>query len=137
MIARGLLPEDIFSVFGRLGFSKYEAEVYATLCACGRLKMGQLAKYSTVPQSKIYCVVKSLEDKGAIVVSRVWKATAESVPLKQIVAERVREYLRDAQTVREYVESIQNTEAFKHLYHTRRIALRSNGRPTLPAQNQH
>jgi len=62
MIGTGLLPEDIFSVFERLGFSRYEAKVYATLCACGRLKMGHLAKYSTVPQSKIYLVVESLEE---------------------------------------------------------------------------
>jgi len=136
MVSLDLLPEDIFTVFGRLGFSKYEAEVYATLCACGRLKMRQLARYSTVPHSKIYSVVESLERKGAVVVSRASKAIAESTSLRQIVASRIKQYLRDARTVSDYVESIQNTGAFKHMYHTRKIALRSNGRITLPAQNQ-
>jgi len=50
-------------VFARLGFSRYEAKVYATLCAYGRLKMGKLAKYSSVPQSKIYSVIGCLEEK--------------------------------------------------------------------------
>jgi len=129
-----LLPEDIFTVFGRLGFSRYEAKVYATLCACGRLKMGELAKYSTVPHSRIYGIVERLEQKGEVIVSRTWTSTAHSVPLKQIVASRVRHYLQDAHKVAKYVESIQNTEAFKHFYNTRRIALRSNGRLTLPSQ---
>jgi sugar-specific transcriptional regulator TrmB len=133
MVGMSVLPEDIFTVFARLGFSKYEAEVYATLCACGRLTMRQLARYSTVPHSKIYSVVEGLERKGAVVVLRTSKAIAESTSLRQIVASRIKQYLRDAQTVSDYVESIQNTEAFKHMYHNRRIALRSNGRLTLPA----
>jgi len=132
-----VLPEDIFTVFARLGFSRYEAKAYATLCACGSLKMGELAKYSTVPQSKIYLVVEGLERKHAVVVSRIWKSTAESASFRQIVASRIKQYLRDAETVSDYVESIRNTEAFKHMHHTRRIALRSNGRFALPAQSQH
>jgi sugar-specific transcriptional regulator TrmB len=134
MVRTSLLPEDICTVFARLGFSRYEAKVYATLCACGRLKMRQLARYSTVPQSKIYSVVETLEEKGAVLVSRAWRSTAESMSLKQIVESRIRQYLHDAQAVSNYVESIQNTEAFKHMYHTRRIALRNNGRFTLPPQ---
>jgi len=78
--------------------------------------------------------VESLEEKGAVIVSRVWVSTAEAVPLKQIVASRVRQYLRDAEIVSKYVESIQSIDAFKHLYHTGRIALRSNGRLSLPSQ---
>jgi len=136
MNGMSLLPEDIFTVFARLGFNKYEAKAYATLCACGRLKTGQLAKYSSVPQSRIYVVLDSLEMKGAVAVSRVRPATAESLPLKQIVASRVKQYLQDAQKVLEYIDSIQNTEVFKHLYRTRRIALRSNGRLSLPSQTR-
>ncbi|MBS7623871.1 hypothetical protein KEJ39_09430 [Candidatus Bathyarchaeota archaeon] len=128
----GILPADIFTVFARLGFSKYEAMAYATLCACGRLKMRHLAKYSRVPQSKIYDVLGNLEIKGAVVISRVRPKTAESVPLKQIISAGVEQHLQDGQKVLEYVESIQNTEVFKHLYHTRRVALRSNGRLNLP-----
>jgi len=41
-----VLPEDIFTVFVRLGFSKYEASAYATLCACGKMKMGVLTGIS-------------------------------------------------------------------------------------------
>lgn len=130
----GILPEDIFTVFSRLGFSKYEAKVYATLCACTKLKMGQLSRYSGVPQSKIYEAVDSLEQKGAVTVSRAFPIAAESVPLKDIVSARVKQYLQDAQKVSEYIQSIQNTDVFRHLYHTRRIALRSNGRLTLPPQ---
>lgn len=73
-------------MFGRLGFSRYEAKVYATLCACGRLKMGELAKYSTVPHSRICGIVERLEQMGAVVVSRTCPATAESVSPKQMVA---------------------------------------------------
>jgi sugar-specific transcriptional regulator TrmB len=131
----GVLPEDIFTVFARLGFSKYEARVYAALSACGKLKMGKLAKYSSVPQSRIYEVTASLEEKGAVTVSRDFPATAESVPLKQTVSSKVKRYLQDAQTVLEYVESIQNTKAFEHLYRTRRAALRMNGRFGLPSQD--
>ena len=128
------MPEDIFKVFARLGFSKYEAMAYATLCACGRLKIGELAKYSGVPQSRIYLIVSQLEQKGAVIVSRVWPSTAENVPLREIVSSRVKQYLRDAETVSEYIKSIQSTEIFKHLYHTRKIALRSNGRLDLCPQ---
>jgi sugar-specific transcriptional regulator TrmB len=134
MIETSILPEDIFSVFARLGFQRYEARVYATLCACGRLKLGQLARYSSVPQPRIYIVVSSLEEKGAVVVSRARPATAESVPLKEVVSSRLRQYLQDAQKILEYVESIQNTKVFQHLYRTRKIALRSNGRLSLPSQ---
>lgn len=123
-----MLPEDIFTVFARLGFSQYEAKAYATLSACGRLKMGQLAKFSSVPQSRIYGVLESLEAKGAVVMSRVRPLTAESVPLREIVSARVKQYLQDARKVSEYVEAIQGTRVFEHLYRTRRIALRSNGR---------
>ena len=130
----GILPEDIFTVFKRLGFSKYEAMAYATLCACGKMKMGQLAKYSRVPQSKIYETISNLEEKGAVTISRVRPSTAQSMPLKEIVSSRVKQYLKDAQTVSEYVGSIQNTKVFEHLYRTRRIALRSNGRLSLPSQ---
>jgi sugar-specific transcriptional regulator TrmB len=130
----GVLPEDIFTVFARLGFSKYEARAYATLSACGRLKMGQLAKYSSVPQSKIYAVADSLEEKGAVILAKDFPATAESITLKQIVSARVKRYLQDAQRVLEYVESIQNTKAFEHLYRTRRASLRINGRFDLPSQ---
>jgi len=84
MVGMSVLPEDIFTVFARLGFSRYEAKAYATLCACGSLKMGELAKYSTVPQSKIYLVVEGLERKHAVVVSRIWKSTAESASFRQI-----------------------------------------------------
>jgi sugar-specific transcriptional regulator TrmB len=129
-----LLPEDIFTVFARLGFSNYEAKVYATLSCCGRLKMGLLAKYSTVPQSKIYEVIENLERKGVVIVSRKWPSTAEALPLKEIVSLRVKQYIQDAQTVSKYIVSIQDTEVFKHLYHTRKIALRSNGRLSLPSQ---
>ncbi len=126
------MPEDIFTVFARLGFSKYEAKTYATLCACGRLKMRELARYSSVPQSKIYVVAESLEEKGAVVISRAMPATAQSVPLKEIASSRVKQYLQDAQEVAAFIESIKNTRIFQHLYHTQRIALRSNGRLSLP-----
>ena len=54
MNGMSLLPESIFEVFSRLGFTEYEAKVYAVLCACGRLKVGALSKYSNVPQCKVY-----------------------------------------------------------------------------------
>jgi len=60
-----LLPEDIFSVFASAGFSRYEAKVHATLCACGRMKMEQLAEYSMVPQSRI-CTTEQMAHEQMI-----------------------------------------------------------------------
>jgi DNA-binding transcriptional ArsR family regulator len=60
-----------------LGLNKYESMAYSALCSSkGFMKAGKLSKISKVPQSKIYGVLKTLEEKGLVKVG-VFRPTPE------------------------------------------------------------
>jgi sugar-specific transcriptional regulator TrmB len=48
------------------GLNCYEAKAYFALLVTGESKVGQLARKSSVPQSKIYEILESLNDKGFV-----------------------------------------------------------------------
>ncbi|MEW6600135.1 MAG: helix-turn-helix domain-containing protein [Nitrospirota bacterium] len=50
----------------KLGFSEYEAKAYITLLKENPLTAYEIAKYSGIPTSKIYEVIKKLENKHTI-----------------------------------------------------------------------
>lgn len=58
--------ERIVKTLKSCGLNEYESKVYFTLLLTDRSKMGELAKKSSVPQSKVYWVVEGLKDKGLV-----------------------------------------------------------------------
>lgn len=50
----------------RLGFKKYEADVYFTVLECGRATASEIADRADVPQARIYDTLRSLEDRQLV-----------------------------------------------------------------------
>jgi sugar-specific transcriptional regulator TrmB len=50
----------------RLGFKKYEANVYFTVLECGRATASEIADRADVPQARIYDTLRTLEDRQLV-----------------------------------------------------------------------
>jgi sugar-specific transcriptional regulator TrmB len=60
---------EVVEILRPYGLNKYEAKAYFTLLVEGEAKVGHLARKASVPKSKIYEVLESLNDKGFAEVS--------------------------------------------------------------------
>lgn len=74
----------------RMGFKEYEAKAYFTMLLCGEAKAGVIARLSGVPQSKIYCVLEALTDKGVVSEKGGRPRWYETAPLADVVASYVK-----------------------------------------------
>ena len=57
---------EVVEMLRGYGLNSYEAKAYFALLVTGESKVGQLARKSSVPQSKIYEILESLSDKGFV-----------------------------------------------------------------------
>ena len=71
------VPRDIENLMRKLGLTINEIKVYMLLLNSGPLTAKEISDYSEVPFSKIYLVLKSLEDKG-------WVSSLRRRPLKYL-----------------------------------------------------
>ena len=60
---------ELYELLRRLGLTSYEAKAYAALISSGSLTATELASRSEIPQPRVYDVVRSLMEKGLIMVS--------------------------------------------------------------------
>jgi len=58
--------EGVLRHLEELGLPSYQAKAYFSCLVLGRPKAWELARYSSVPQSRIYHVLERLEDKGLV-----------------------------------------------------------------------
>ncbi len=58
--------EKIVNALKNLGFREYEARVYAALIAKGELTASEIHKVSGVPRTKVYEVLRNLEERGFV-----------------------------------------------------------------------
>lgn len=58
--------EKLLKKLKKFGLSEYECKVYLSLCLLGPSKVGEIAKESNVPLSKIYEILRKLKDKKMI-----------------------------------------------------------------------
>jgi sugar-specific transcriptional regulator TrmB len=70
-----LLDEKILNTLQRMGLTYYGAKAYAALVAMGPAAPGDIAKEADIPRSKIYEVLKRLEEEG-------WARVERGRPLK-------------------------------------------------------
>jgi len=79
------------------GLTEYESKAFFTLRLTGELGMWELSKRSSVPQSKIYMVADSLQQKGLVDVSEERPKTITPRSLKRYLRSRICEKRREVQ----------------------------------------
>ncbi len=70
-----LLDEKVLTTLQRMGLTFYGSKAYAALVAMGPSSPGDIAKEADIPRSKIYEVLKRLEEEG-------WARVERGRPLK-------------------------------------------------------
>jgi sugar-specific transcriptional regulator TrmB len=83
-----LLDAKILATLQKLGLTYYEAKVYATLVAIGATTATVLSTESEVPRTKIYDVLKRLEERKWITVEKGRPCTYSPRYPKEVVEER-------------------------------------------------
>ena len=73
------------------GLTEYESKVYFTLLLTERLKMGELSRKSSVPQSKIYLTIDGLRDKGLVDVNDEMPKTAAPRKFEPYLGKAIKE----------------------------------------------
>lgn len=81
--------ERVIKTLRTCSLTEYESKVYFTLLLTDRSKMLDIAKKSSVPQSKIYSVMDSLNDKGLVDVSEVGLKTARAREMEQYLSREI------------------------------------------------
>jgi sugar-specific transcriptional regulator TrmB len=81
--------ERVIKTLRTCGLTEYESKVYFTLLLTDRSKMLYIAKKSSVPQSKIYSVMDSLNDKGLVDVSEDGLKTARAKEMEQYLSREI------------------------------------------------
>ncbi len=81
---------ELYELLRRLGFTSYEAKAYVALVSSGSLTATELASRSEIPQPRIYDVVRSLMEKGLLVVSEGRPRRFAAIPPEIALANYVR-----------------------------------------------
>ena len=87
-----MLERDIEEIIARLkslGLTLYEAKAYIAILKKGVMTSTEVAKEAGIPQPRVYDVLKSLEEKGLILVSkgrpRLYRAENPRTSLKRLI----------------------------------------------------
>lgn len=73
-----------------LGLSRYEGKAYFSALVLGRAKAWELARYSSVPQSRIYHVLEGLKDKGLVKMEGSRPKCVKAVSIEELTHRMVR-----------------------------------------------
>ncbi|WP_196593914.1 TrmB family transcriptional regulator [Pectinatus sottacetonis] len=109
----------------KIGLTKYEASVYVTLLENPRITAYEISKRSSVPQSKIYSIVKELVNKNFLnLVDQISPKKYVAIPLDDLLEnykketdsriKYIKENAKNMNTGREY-------DYFLHFYGTEKI----------------
>ena len=87
-----MMKTEVVSSLRHFGMNEYEAKSYAALIRKGPQTASSISKYSSVPQSKIYEVMRSLQNKALIecfdTKPQRFKAIDPSFAFKEMVKRR-------------------------------------------------
>ncbi len=103
---------DKLSLFG---LNSYESKLWAALLSRGVATAGELSEIASVPRSRCYDVLESLEKKGFII-SKIGKPLRYiAVPPEEVVERVKKGMINKAETAAEKLESIRKTELMEEL----------------------
>ena len=91
--------DEIVNALRNLGFREYEAKVYAALIVRGELTASEIHKVSGVPRTKVYEVLRNLEDKGFVEVIKSSPASFRAIDPEMVLEDYKQSLESSIQTV--------------------------------------
>ncbi|MEM2488041.1 MAG: helix-turn-helix domain-containing protein [Thermoproteota archaeon] len=92
-----------------LGLSLYEGKAYFSCLVLGKAKAWELARYSAVPQSRVYYVLERLEEKGLVKIEEGRPKYVKAIPVKELayrMVEHRKKQIEDIKKARRELEEI-------------------------------
>jgi sugar-specific transcriptional regulator TrmB len=112
MMVLNAKEESVLRHLEELGLSLYEGKAYFSCLVLGRAKVREIARYSSVPQSKIYYVLERLEEKGLIEIEEERPKHVKAIPVKELayrMVERRRKQIDNIRIAEKELEEIVET----------------------------
>lgn len=114
---------EILDTLKRFGLSEYESKVYSALVFLGPSKVGDIARGSKVPQSKIYGILEELTEKQLVEVfegrPKEFKAVSPEVALKTLIEEKEKELksLKDkAELISNFLKPVEREDLIEGIW---------------------
>lgn len=101
----------------KIGLTKYEAMLYLTLLKNPEITAYEISKRSMIPQSKIYDVVKSVVNKGLVIVNDSKPVKYTALPIDEFLDRCKRETEDSLSYIKKNIISIDKTEKADFMWH--------------------
>lgn len=110
------MVEKIVTVMKELGFTAYEAKTYIYLLKNNPATRYELSKYSGVPRSAIYNVIRKLEDEGYV--NAIHSEPKRYIPLPQEQLFRLLEnrFQKTVEELKKLLNSLESSQEMDHLW---------------------
>ncbi|WP_202320520.1 TrmB family transcriptional regulator [Archaeoglobus neptunius] len=105
---------NIIESLKKLGFTEYEARVYAALALRGEATASEIHKTSGVPRTKVYEVLKSLESKGFVETIKSSPASFRAIDPEIILEDYKEEILSTVNSVVEFLKDAKHEKFIQH-----------------------
>ena len=110
-----IIGEKFLNKLKEFGLNSYEAKIWVSLLSRGISSAGELSDISSVPRSRAYDVLESLEKKGFIVM-KIGKPIKYIAVKPQEVIERVKKKIQeDAEDHSKVIDELRKDEVLKEL----------------------
>lgn len=101
----------------KIGLTKYEAMLYLTLLKYPEITAYEISKRSLIPQSKIYDVVKSVANKGLVIINDSKPVKYSALPIDEFLDRHKRETDDTLSYLKKNITSIDKTERVDFMWH--------------------
>lgn len=101
----------------KIGLTKYEAMLYITLLKSPEITAYEISKRSMIPQSKIYDVVKSVSNKGLVIINDSKPVKYSALPIDEFLDRYKRETDDTLSYLKKNITSIDKTERVDFMWH--------------------
>lgn len=120
-----IVPKDFLNKLKDFGLNSYESKLWTALLSRGVSTAGELSDISSVPRSRAYDVLESLEKKGFIIVKVGKPIKYLAVPPTEVVDRVKKKVLEDAEERNKVLSTLKGSDVLNELntLHTEGIKL--------------
>ena len=114
------MTDEMIFLLKNFGFTESESRAYVSLLENGSCTGYEISKISAVPRSKIYGVLESLVQKGAVVLTKrdkkIFYNAQPVAEVSNVIAKKVTENLTKLQNAAENIGEPESNEDIWNLY---------------------